>query len=82
MANIDKLKAQIDNLRENYKALMTLLLMCLGGVGTMIYMAIDKKNGVFYILAASLIIVSTLIVVALRKTWVDLDKKSEELGNV
>jgi len=45
----------------------------------MIYMAIDRKNGAFYILAASLIIVSTLIVVALRKIWVDLDKKSEEL---
>lgn len=81
MSNMDKLKDQVSNLREHYKLMMTLLFICLGGAGTMVYMAIDKKNNLFYILFCIAFVLSAFVGLAARKAWIDLENKTEELEN-
>lgn len=82
MAEIDMIKAKVENLRENYKTLLVFLLTLLGTVGTMIFMAVDKSNPIYYVLAAGSFTIFCFAAFATRKVWVDLDQKTEELKNV
>jgi len=82
MAELDKVKSQVDNLRENYKALITLTLMLVGATGSMVFMAVDKQRGIFYVLATLSMALSFLVLWLLKRTWKDLSNKTEELHHV
>ncbi|MFA6395865.1 MAG: hypothetical protein WCW84_07850 [Sulfurimonas sp.] len=81
MPKIDRIKADIEDYRENYKMLLTFMLMLFGAIGSMIFMAFDK-NQKYYVLAALALIPLFLVAAMLRKVWKDLEQKKEELENV
>ncbi len=81
MPKIDRIKADIEDYRENYKMLLTFMLMLFGAIGSMIFMAFDK-NSKYYVLAALALIPLFLTAAMLRKVWKDLEQKKEELENV
>ena len=42
MPKVDRIKADIEDYRENYKMLFTFMSMHFGAIGSMIFMAFDK----------------------------------------
>jgi hypothetical protein len=75
-------KAKVENLRENYKALLIGVATLLGSAGTMVYMAVDKSDPKFYLLATGALAAAIFVSVAATKVWIDLDNKTEELRDV
>ncbi len=49
MSKIDRIKADIEDYRENYKMLMTFMLMLFGAIGSMIFMAFDKNPKYYFL---------------------------------
>lgn len=80
MAEIDMVKAKVENLHENYKTLLIAFMTLLGASGSMVFTAIKEQNPKFYILVAIAFTIAVFVSIGARKAWIDLDSKTEELN--